>query len=133
AGEFPFKFGNNQGYRFSCSGGGGDNVLISATTTAPVLQGRSVYGLLCCRHRVYGAHQSLYDPEFVVEDLGYRRDTVGCARCVGDDGLIGFELLVVDPHDESWGVVFGRGGEDYLFRASLAVYLREFSGEEESR
>lgn len=57
-----------------------------------------------------GGHETLNDGVLVVDDLGEGSETVGGARGVGDDLVLGLVGLKVDTADEHGGV--GRGGRD---------------------
>jgi hypothetical protein len=81
---------------------------------------------------MHGGHQAALDAPLVVEHLGDRRQAVGRARGVGDDGLAGVGL-VVDAVDEHRRVVLRRGRHDDLLRARVDVLLRGFLGEEQAR
>ena len=67
-----------------------------------------------------GGHQTLDDSKLVVDDLGQGSQTVGGARSVRDDVVLGLVSLEVDSADEHGGV--GRGGrDDDLLGTSLQV------------
>lgn len=82
--ELAVQGRNDLAYSLGGTGGGGDDVVVDATSTAPVLVRGSVNSLLGGRGSVDGAHQSLNDTELVVDDLGEGRKAVGRARRVGD-------------------------------------------------
>jgi hypothetical protein len=85
-----------------------------------VLVGRSVNGLLGGGGSVNGGHQTLDDSKVVVDDLGQRSQTVGGARSVGDDVVLGLVSVQVDSTDEHGSI--GRGGrDDDLLGTSLQV------------
>ena len=67
-----------------------------------------------------GGHETLDDSKLVVDDLGQGSETVGGARSVRDDVVLGLVSLEVDSADEHGGV--GRGGrDDDLLGTSLQV------------
>jgi hypothetical protein len=69
---------------------------------------------------VNGGHQTLDDSKLVVDDLGQGSQTVGGARSVRDDVVLGLVSLEVDSADEHGSV--GRGGrDDDLLGTSLQV------------
>jgi len=82
--------------------------------------GRAVDGLLGGGGGVDGGHQALDDTELVMDDLGERCQAVGCARSVGDDGVLGVICVQVDTTDEHWGIS-GRSGDDNLLGATLQM------------
>ena len=85
-----------------------------------VLVGRSVNGLLGGGGSVNGSHQTLNNSKVVVDDLGQRRQTVGSARSVGDDVVLGLVSVQVYSTDEHGSI--GRGGrDDDLLGTSLQV------------
>jgi len=85
-----------------------------------VLVGRSVNGLLGGGGSVNGGHQTLDNSKVVVDNLGQRRQTVGSARSVGDDVVLGLVSVQVYSTDKHGSV--GRGGrDDDLLGTSLQV------------
>ena len=59
-----------------------------------------------------------YDAEIVVEHFGDRRQTVGRARCIGDDMMLAWILVgIVHPENESNVFVGGGGGNDHFLGA----------------
>ena len=67
-----------------------------------------------------GGHETFNNGELVVDDLGERCKTVGCARSVGDDRVLGVVLVEVDTADEHGGIS-GGGGDDDLLGTTLQV------------
>jgi hypothetical protein len=51
------------------AGGRGNNIVVDAATSTPVLGGRSVNGLLGCSSCVNGAHETLDNAKLVVDDF----------------------------------------------------------------
>jgi len=86
------------------TGAGWNDVGSSGTSTTPVLARWTVNGLLGGGVRVDGGHQTLDDGVLVVNDLGERSQAVGGARGVGDDLNVALVALLVDTHDEHWGI-----------------------------
>ncbi|MPM90357.1 hypothetical protein SDC9_137478 [bioreactor metagenome] len=78
-----------------------------------------------------GGHQAALDAEFVIQNLGDRRQAVGGAAGVGDDGLSGI-ALVVDAVDEHRGRILARRGHDDLLGAGLDMGGGGFLIEEEA-
>ena len=76
-------------------------------------------------------HQTLNNSEVVVDDLGKRSETVGCARCVGDNLHLWLVLLEVDSADEHGGIG-GRSRDDDVLGTSLDVSICLLSGGEDS-
>ena len=77
----------------------GDVVVLEAGDAIP-----AVNSLLGSGSSVYGGHEAAYDAEFLIENLGDRSKTVGCARCVGDDVLTCISLVVYTIY-EHWSSV----------------------------
>ena len=57
----------------------GNDVLRGSASSSPVLAAGPVHRLLGGGGGVHGGHQTLQDPEVVVDNLGQRRQTVGGA------------------------------------------------------
>lgn len=93
---------------------GWNNVVVDGTSTAPVLGGGAVDSLLGCRCGVDGAHETLNDAEVVIDDLGERCKTIGSARGIGDDLVLGFVGIKVDTANEHGGIRRGCGDDDFL-------------------
>ena len=70
-------------------------------------------------------HQTVLDPDPVVDRLRQRGEAVGGARGVGDDGVFGLERVVVHPVDHRRvHVRAAGGGDDHLPRAAFQVLAR---------
>ena len=110
AGQLAVKLGDDLADSLGGTGAAGDDVLGSTTTTAPVLGGGAIDGLLGGSVGVDGRHQTLNDAELVVDNLGKGSQAVGGARGVGDDGGAAVVGLLVDTHHVHRGI--GRGGRD---------------------
>lgn len=102
------------------TGGGWDDVTGGGSTTSPVLVGRTVDGLLGGGQGVDGGHQTGLDTEVIVDNLGQWGQTVGGTGGVGQDLDVGGVLVVVDTHDEHWGVG-RRSGDDNLLGTGVQV------------
>jgi hypothetical protein len=74
--DFPDSLGSTSG--------GGDDVVVHATATTPVLGGRSINGLLGGGGGMDGGHQALLNAECIIDDLGEGSQAVGGARSIGD-------------------------------------------------
>ena len=69
-----------------------------------------------------GGHEGLLDAEFLVDDIGQGRETVGGAAGIGDDLHIAAVFVAVDAkYKRGRGVVLGRRGENDLLRTALEV------------
>lgn len=68
------------------TGGRGDDVVVNAASTTPVLAGGTIDGLLGGGGSVDGAHETLNNAKLVVNDLGDGSEAVGSARCIRDLG-----------------------------------------------
>lgn len=113
------------------TGGGGDDVGGSATATTPVLVGGTVDGLLGGSGSVDGGHETLNDAKVVVDDLGKGSETVGGARGVGDDLVLGLVSLEVDTADKHGGVG-RRSRDDDLLGTTLEVERGLLNGGEDT-
>ena len=129
--SFLLSSGNHLADGLGGAGGGRDDVFQDAAATAPVLVGRTVDGLLRGGGGVHGRHQAALDAPGVVQYLGDRRQAVGGARSVGDDGFsrVG---LVVHTIDEHRRVVLGRRRHDDLLGAGGDVLLAGLLGEKKA-
>src|SRR5699024_325816 len=114
------------------AGGAGDDVAGSSAATTPILQGRTVNGLLGSGGGVNGGHQAIGDAPVVVEDLGNGGQAVGGAGSVGHEGHIAGVLIQVHAADEHGGVVLGRSGHDNLLGAGVDVALSLLLGQEQA-
>jgi len=114
AGQLAVQVGDDLSDSLGSSGGGGDDVLGSATSTSPVLAGGPVDGLLCGGGGVDGGHQTLQDTVVVMDHLGKGSKTVGGAGGVGDNLHVLLISSLVDAHDEHGGVGGGGGDDDLL-------------------
>ena len=78
-----------------------------------------------------GGHQTLFDAKLIVDDLGQRRQAVGGAGGIGDDGHIAGVSLVVDTHDEGGDAIALAGsGQDDLLGAAHEVLGAAFCSAE---
>jgi len=102
--------------------GGGHDGERGGTRAAHVAV-RRVEDALVARVRVRGRHRSLDDSELVVKHLDERREAVGRARRVGDDGELRVVVDGVDTHDVRGDLTLARGGDEHLLGASLDVLL----------
>jgi hypothetical protein len=83
---------------------------------------------------VDGRHQTVDEPDFVVQRLDQRHQAVGRAGGVRNHRKRGFQRLVVDPKDDRRIDVLATGrGNDHFLRAALDVRGRLFLGREEPR
>mmetsp|Transcript_11865 Transcript_11865/g.31436 ORF Transcript_11865/g.31436 Transcript_11865/m.31436 type:complete len:429 (+) Transcript_11865:82-1368(+) len=114
--------------------GGGHDGERGGTRAAHVAV-RRVEDALVARVRVRGRHRSLDDSELRVEHLDERREAVGRARGVGDDGSLRVEFVLgVDANDVRGDVVtLRRGGDEHLLGASLDVLARALGVKEHAR
>lgn len=119
-GQQAFQLRDNYANSFSCTGRGRDDVLASATTTAPVFGGRTINGLLGSSGSVNCGHQARLDTEGIVQNLGDRSQAVGGAGSVGNDVLASVGR-VVNTHYEHRGSVFGRASQNNFLGTSLDV------------
>ena len=112
--------------------GGRDDVTGSGTSSTPVLSGGGVNNSLGGGHGVDGGHESFFDNEFIVDGLDHRGKSIGCARSTRDEVFGSIVFGFVDTHDNSLGVILGRGRVDDLLGTSIKDGLGRFLGEEDS-
>ncbi len=84
---------------------------------------------------MHRCQDAFIDAEAVVENLGHRRQAVGCARSVGDDVVLRrIVLVLIHPHHNRDVLALGRGADDDLFCARLQMGGRELGlGEQTGR
>ena len=129
--ELAVELGNDLADSLGGTGAAGNDVLSSSAATTPVLGRGAVDDLLGSSVGVDGGHEALNDGVLVVDDLGERRQAVGCAGGVGENLNVGLVGLVVDAHDEHGGI--GRGSRnDHLLGSALQVGLGLFGGGEDT-
>jgi hypothetical protein len=105
------------------SGAGRDNGESGGAGAAQVLVWR-VQDDLIVGVAVDGGHDAGRDAEGVVEDLDDRREAVCGAGGVGDDVVLGGDVLVVvDAEDDGEVLVLGRGRDDDLLDGGAEVRL----------
>jgi hypothetical protein len=130
-GQLAVELGDDLADGLGGTGGGRDDVGGGASTTSPVLVGRTVDGLLGGGGGVNGGHQTLDDGVLVVQDLDQGGQTVGSARSVGDNVHVGLVGVQVDTTDEH-GCVSGRSRDDDLLGTTLQVGGSLFGGGEDT-
>mmetsp|Transcript_13739 Transcript_13739/g.32077 ORF Transcript_13739/g.32077 Transcript_13739/m.32077 type:complete len:391 (-) Transcript_13739:17-1189(-) len=130
AGELALELRDDLGHRLGGAGRRRDDVGRRGAAATPVLLRGAVNDLLGGGHGVDGGHEGLLDAELVVDGLDGRREAVGGARGARDRLPGGVVLILVDAHDDSRGVILGRGREDDLLGARLKVRLDRLAGEE---
>ena len=74
---------------------------------------------------MHRGHQAALDAEGVVDDLGQRRQAVGCTRSIGDNRLARIGGAV-DAKDEHWRVILRWRRHDDFLSACVDVFLRRF-------
>ena len=130
-GQLALELRNDQGAGFGSAGGGGNDIARRRAAAAPVLLGGAVHRLLGAGGGVDRGHQTLDDAEVIVDDLGQRRQTVGGAGGVGNNGHLLAIGVLVNAHDKGGGFgILGGGGDDDLFGAALQMRLALFGGGE---
>ena len=112
--QFAVEVGNNLADGLCGASAGWDDVVVDSTSTTPVLRGGAIDGLLGCSGGVDGAHETLNDAEVVIDDLRKRSETVGSARGIGDDCVLGIVGIKVDATHEHGGICGGRRDNDLL-------------------
>ena len=128
--QFSFQFRKHQGHGFGRSGGGGDDAVGSGTSAAQVAVG-SVLQALVAGVGVYGGHEALLLAKVLVHDLHHRCQAIGGAGSVGDDGVLGRQLVVVHAQNDGFYAAFGRGRQRYFFGSCFQVLAQAFGiGEE---
>ncbi len=106
----------------SGTGGGWDDVTGSGSTTSPVLVGWTVDGLLGSGQGVDSGHQTFFDTESFVNNLGQWSQTVSGTGSVGDNLQVRSVLVFVNTNNEHWGG--GRwSSDDNLLGTSVDVLL----------
>mmetsp|Transcript_8089 Transcript_8089/g.18339 ORF Transcript_8089/g.18339 Transcript_8089/m.18339 type:complete len:429 (+) Transcript_8089:83-1369(+) len=132
--KLALHLGEHERHSLRRARGGGHDVHRRGTRTAQVAV-RRIEQALVARVRVRGRHRSLDDSELRVEHLDERREAVGRARGVGDDGSLRVEVVLgVDANDVRGDVVtLRRGGNEHLLGASLDVLARALGVKEHAR
>lgn len=120
AGQLAVERRNDLADSLSGTGGAGDDVLSSSTTTSPVLVGGTVDNLLRGSVGVDSGHETLDNAELVVDNLSEGSKAVGGAGGVGKNVDVLLVVGVVDTHDEHGGVG-RRSGDDDLLGTALQV------------
>jgi len=83
---------------------------------------------------VDGRHRSADDLELIVDNLGYWRQAVRCARSIGNNVMFGrIVLIVIHAHDNGDVFVLSRSRNDDLFHRATHVLLGIFCIGESSR
>src|SRR6185369_5211756 len=78
-------------------------------------------------------HQAAFDAQRVVQYLGDGRQAVGRAGGVGDDPVLGRQLVVVDAIDDRQIDALGGGRDEDAARAGVDMLLRAVAVGEETR
>ena len=113
-GELAVERRNNLADGLGGTGGGGDDVGSSGTTSTPVLGGGTVDGLLGGSGSMNRGHETLNNAELVVDDLGKGSKAVGGARGVGDDLSLGIVRVEIDTANIHGSVSRGSRDDDLL-------------------
>ena len=87
-----------------------------------------VEDLLIVGVSVNGGHQAALDAQRVVQHLCDRGQAVRGAGCVGDNPVVGGELVVVNAIDDGQVDTLGRGRDQDLLRARLDMLLARLRG-----
>jgi len=111
---------NDPGDGSGGAGGGGDHGQGTGPTSPPVLVG-TVQDALAHGIGMDGGHEPVLETEIIVDGRGDGGQAVGGAGGVGDDAVFGFEILVIDAHDDGDVFVFPRGADDDLGGAAGQV------------
>src|SRR5688572_13898724 len=81
-----------------------------------------------------GGHQPALDSKSLVEDLGERGETIGGAGGVGDNDVVGVELVVVDTeHHSVVDLVVGGNGKYHPLGPGVDVLLQGLARPEDPR
>ena len=131
-GKFSLKSRNNLGNGLGSSGGRGNDVTRGGTSSTPVLAGTGVDNGLGGGHGVDGSHEGLLNSESIVDGLDHGGKTVGGTGSTRDEVLRSIVFVLVDPHDNSLGVILGGGRVDDLLGSSINDGLGLLLGEENS-
>ena len=83
-GQLAVQLGDDLADSLGSAGGRRDDVAGSSAAASPVLHGRAVNGLLGSGGGVYGGHQTVFDTENVIQNLGNRGQAVRSAGSVGN-------------------------------------------------
>ena len=118
AGKLAVQLGDDLADSLGSASRRRDDVGGGRAASAPVLARRTVDGLLRGRVRVHGGHETLDNAELVVDDLGKRRQAVGCARRVAEHLDVRLVGVLVDTDDEHWRVRRRRRDDHLLGTAS---------------
>ena len=84
--------------------------------------------------RVNRSHQTLNQTQLLVQGLDERRQTIGRAGGIRDDGVGALQRLVIHAvHDGGIHVLAARRGDDHFLRPGLEMSRRLFLGRKEAR
>merc|ERR1719231_857256 len=99
--------------------------MMLADAARPPLEsfGGTMNNLLGRCHGVDSGHKSFLDVELIVDGLYHGGKTVGGTRGTGDKLHVGSVLVLVNTHNNGWGVVLGRGREDDFLDTRVDVRL----------
>ena len=119
--QLAVQFGQHQSHGPGRAGAGGDNVHRRRPrppqVAVPLVQDGLVVGV-----RVDGGHQTMLHYELVMQHLHHRREAVGSAGGVGDDGvLVSVVQVVVDAQHQRQVFAPGRRGDDDLLGPARQV------------
>ena len=121
-GQLTLQFWQDLTDSLSSTGRGWDDVTGSGSTTSPVLVGWTVDGLLGSGQGVDSGHQTFFDTESFVNNLGQWSQTVSGTGSVGDNLQVRSVLVFVNTNNEHWGG--GRwSSDDNLLGTSVNVLL----------
>mmetsp|Transcript_28039 Transcript_28039/g.26889 ORF Transcript_28039/g.26889 Transcript_28039/m.26889 type:complete len:297 (-) Transcript_28039:60-950(-) len=130
--KLALKCRDNLGNSLGSTSGGGDDVAGGGTSSTPVLTRGRVNDSLGGSHSVNGSHESLSNGELIIDGLDHRGKTVGSTGGTRDKVLRTIVLVLVDTHNNSLGVILGRGGVDDLLGTSINDSLGSVLGKEDS-
>src|SRR5690554_4556969 len=123
--QLAFQFRENLDNRGSGTGAGGNQRTATGPGPAQVLVGRIDDGL-GVGQAVDRGQGTVFDAQFLVDDLHYRRQAVGGAGGRRNDAVIGrLEDVFVHAHDNILGArLFHRGGHHHPLHTLIQVALQ---------
>lgn len=127
--NFTVQLRNNLTNGLSSTSGSGDDVAHAGAAAAPVLLGGTVDGGLSGRGGVHRRHQAVLDTKALIENFADWGQAVSRAGGIGQNvhggRIIG---LVINTHDEHWGISRRSRDDDLLDSLGNPLVLRIFRG-----
>src|SRR6516164_614895 len=118
--ELAFQGRQYEADRPRCAGRGWDHRLRGSASAAEIAVQRVLQALVA-GVGVDRRHEAALDADALMQYIRDWRETVGRARAVGDDFVIGLQLLLVDPQHHRHVGAIGRGRDDDALGARLQM------------